>query len=164
MSRRPPTLEEAAGRGLLAEHGKGVHTFSNGSEWDSWASPNCHACKYWNKDVAGDDCAFEAAAFLQIASPELARMFGWLEEADYGWRAPQQCSYFAAKSDGDDDDRPAPPPVDPTQLVLIADPSEDASLIRAEREPAPTPRYAQLVTSRSAPLGSPLSTEDGNGK
>ena len=55
---RPLTCAEAEARGLAVE--EGIHTFSNGTDWDCWASHNCHECRFFNEDVAGKDCAFEA--------------------------------------------------------------------------------------------------------
>jgi hypothetical protein len=84
--------------------------------------------------TAGEYCAFEAASLLGIVSPELATMFGWIQsETQYGprdgWDAPKRCAFFLKRQDGDDSPPPAPP--DPAQLVLLADPTEDAAMIRA---------------------------------
>lgn len=96
---RPPTMVQAEERGLLAADGHDVHTFSNGSEWDGWASGNCHRCRFYDPDAAGTLCAFECAAFLQCVSPELAALFGWEQrETQYGprdgWQAPASCRFF----------------------------------------------------------------------
>lgn len=140
---RPPTLEEAEERGLLtAVKGTDVHTFSNGSEWDDWSSSNCHRCKFFDPDKAGALCAFEAAAFLHLVTPELASLFGWTQDAQYdkpddhrdGWDAPDSCRFFASRDErndderNDDDETPPPVPSDPAQLNLLADPTEDAAL------------------------------------
>lgn len=136
----PITLPEARTRGLLTDEKHGVHTFSNGDQWYSWADGNCDACAYYDPDQAGALCAFEAAAFLHIASPDLARMFGWAQHTELygplsGWRAPEQCAYFRQKKDDGDEYSPPPPPApDPYQLVLIADPTEDAAGLREPRE------------------------------
>jgi hypothetical protein len=123
---KPITLPDAAERGLLVEYPNGIHTFSNGSEWYSWADVNCDRCRFYDPEAAGALCAFEAASFLHIASPDLARMFGWLESAEYPghFNPPHECAFLRRKDDRDDDDRPPTPDPDPLQLVLIADPTE----------------------------------------
>lgn len=145
----PPTMLEADERGLLATRGEDVHTFSNGSEWDGWASANCYACTHWDEHHAGARCAFEAAAFLHCVSPALATLFGWEQrETQYGprsgWRAPESCRFFGPRGDDhDDDETPAPPPPDPRQLVLFADPTEDLALFG---QPARAPHRAVSQT------------------
>lgn len=132
---RPPTIPEAESRGLLAKSGAGIHTFSNGSSWDYWADANCFECWFWEPDgTAGELCAFEGAALLGMASPDLARMFGWAQHtAEYGerfgWRPPAQCAFFRSRKRDDGEDNPPPPDPDPTQLVLLADPTEDAAIV-----------------------------------
>jgi hypothetical protein len=127
---KPIGLDDAYERGLVTELGKGVLTFSNGSEWDSWSTKNCARCKFFDPGAMGALCAFEAAAFMHIASPELVRMFGWIEDAEHPgeFDKPETCAFFKDKDDRDED-RPSSPPTDPRQLVLIADPTEDAALI-----------------------------------
>lgn len=142
-AKRPPTLADAAARGLLAEQKdgdistahNGICTFSNGSDWDYWADRNCFDCMFFDLEGdAGEFCAFEAASFLGSVSPALAVLFGWTQEAEYdkpddhrqGWQKPETCAFFANREQDDDgNDMPPPPPVDPNQLVLIADPTED---------------------------------------
>lgn len=138
---RPPTLDQARKRGLLAAEKHGIHTFSNGTAWDCWASGNCLDCWYWDPDQAGALCAFEAAAFLGIVSPELAQLFGWIRNAEnaqdgerFGWDAPDECRFFRSRTDDNGDDNPPPPDPDPLQLVLLADPTEDVALLVADRE------------------------------
>lgn len=133
--KRPPTLADAEARGLLAK--KGIHTFSNGTEWEYWASGNCLSCWFYRLDGdAGEFCAFEAAALLDTVSPELATLFGWKRHEQYAdsWVSPDECTFFKERPDGDDDS-PPPPPVDPLQLNLLADPTEDAALIVAVDSP-----------------------------
>jgi hypothetical protein len=114
----PPTFDEAAERGLLTE--QGIGTFSNGSEWDGWSSGNCDECRWFDPDVAGKYCAFESAAFLGMVTPELATMFGWILNEQYGeFDAPEQCAFFRDK-DSDDDDRPSVAPIDPAQFTFLA--------------------------------------------
>jgi hypothetical protein len=140
--RNPLTFNEAKARGLLMP--KGIHTFSSGSEWDGWASDNCFDCWHFDPDVAGAKCAFESAAFLGMVTPDLARMFGWIQATEQygplsGWRSPETCAFFRARTDDDGEDNPPPPEPDPRQLVLIADPTEDLALaatMRPERAPA----------------------------
>lgn len=132
MSVHCPTLNEAEAQGLYAADGKGIHTFSNGTSWHCWADANCYECKRYSKYVAGEFCAFEGAALLRGVSPALAEMFGWIQrETKYGplsgWDAPARCRFLLPRN-GDDDDSPPPPPPDPNQLVLIADPTEDAAI------------------------------------
>lgn len=145
--KRPINLDEAEGRRLLVDDDHGIHTFSNGTDWECWASGNCLKCWYWPPDgPAGEFCAFEAASLLHSVSPELARLFGWAQMEKYatydaprdpkgshrhGWIKPDECPCFLErpeKGEGGDDDPPPPPRPDPTQLVLIADPTEDASI------------------------------------
>jgi hypothetical protein len=134
---KPPTLAEAEDRGLLAS--PGVSTFSNGSAWHSWADrPGaCFTCRFYDANELGAACAFEGAAFLHMCSAELRAMFGWLKHPEHGYHVPpQQCPFWRSRtSDGDTDDRPPPPEPDPHQLVLIADPTEDAALLVATPEP-----------------------------
>lgn len=137
---KPPTMLQAEERGLVGKpftvhaRAQGIHTFSNGSEWDGWASGNCFECWYYDVECAGALCAFEAASFLHMVTPDLARLFGWTQRTEEygpasGWEPPQTCPFFRARADDDGDDNPPPPPPDPAQLVLIADPTEDAALI-----------------------------------
>jgi hypothetical protein len=139
---KPPTIVEAERRGLLVKYPSGVHTFSNGDEWRSWADVNCDRCRFYDADRAGASCAFEAAAFLHTASPELARLFGWSEDAEYPgeFDAPESCAFFREKQDDDGNDIPVPPDPDPAQLVLIADPTEDAARLVV---PVLLPQHAQ---------------------
>lgn len=144
--KKPLNIAEAARRRLLATAKTGIHTFSNGTDWEWWAEHNCLECWFWDPDTAGADCAFEAAAMMSMVSPELAEMFGWIQDPKYrdyeppyrqhGWEKPRQCPLFHQRPDrGDDGEYPPPPPdPDPHQLVLIADPTEDLSLARPPRE------------------------------
>lgn len=140
---RPLTLDEATARRLtVLPPEKGIYTFSNGTAWDCWASGNCYDCWYY-ADVAGEGCAFEGAALMGVVSPDLARLFGWTQNAKYdkaddhrhGWHAPDRCPFFRARLNDDGEDNPPPPDPDPLQLVLLADPSEDAALVVASETP-----------------------------
>ena len=147
---KPPNAEQAAARGLFALDGEGVHTFSNGTDWECWASGNCLSCRYYDLDgQAGEFCGFEYAAMLHFVSPDLARLFGWTQDqkyADYrgvsdvvsgrhGWNSPDRCAFFAPRTDDNGYDIPIPPDPDPAQLVLLADPTEPfANLQPAVRE------------------------------
>src|SRR5688572_10183909 len=82
---QPMTLTEAERRGLTTAMDRGIHTFSNGTEYEGWADGNCWECWYWDEDALGAKCALEGASMLHIASPELARLFGWLESS-WAWR------------------------------------------------------------------------------
>lgn len=115
---------DAEARGLFVM--PGIHTFSNGTEHEIWAERNCYDCRFYDPDAAGA-CAFEGAAMIGMVSPALAEMFGWKRDAEYpdSWDAPDQCAFY---HDGDDDTPDAPEP-DPSQLVLLADPTEDATAI-----------------------------------
>lgn len=141
----PIGIVEAEERGLLVFlPEKGIHTFSNGDHWDSWASGNCFRCRFYAPNCAGEDCAFEGAALLGSVSPELARMFGWTESAKYpgSFREPEQCPFFKERKDSDDTPTPPPPDPDPAQFVLIADPTEDAAGIREAPAPIGVPQHA----------------------
>jgi len=137
---KPITIEDAEERGLLAfKPAKGIATFSNSDHWDSWASVNCFVCRFYDPNKAGALCAFEGAALIGLVSPDLARMFGWIENEKYPgeFDEPQECAFLKRRDDHDDDHpRPPAPDLDPLQLVLIADPTEDASVI-TQAEPAP---------------------------
>ena len=125
MTPRPPNFDDARKRGLIAVEGQGIHTFSNGTQYECWAEGNCERCKWFDPDEAGALCAFEMAGFLGIVSPELARLFGWIwrgeeKEKAYGAKfsfdPPRQCAFFKDR----DDDSPDPPIIDPTQLTFLA--------------------------------------------
>jgi hypothetical protein len=131
--RKPPTVAEASEQGLLAD-GAGITTFSNGSEWESWAAHNCETCRHYGRESSGA-CAFESAAFFGAVSPALAVLFGWTEHPKYpgSYQAPETCAFHR---EDDDDDRPPAEPTDPRQLVLLADPTEDAAIITNADAPA----------------------------
>jgi hypothetical protein len=149
--KKPITIEEAEERHLLTDDKKkAVHTFSNGSEADCWLSNNCYECWFYPPEgPAGDLCAFEAAAFIGMVTPELARMFGWIQDMKYdkpddhrfSWDPPEQCPFFQQRPDkGDDGDTPPPPPdPDPDQIVLIVDPTEDLALAKALEQNVSSP-------------------------
>jgi hypothetical protein len=134
-------MAQAEKRGLIVKDG--IHTFSNGTEWECWASGNCFDCWHYDAKEMGA-CAFEGAALMSAVSPDLARFFGWTQDAKWdtpddhrhGWDSPDQCACFRERTDDDGNDNPPPPEPDPTQLVLLADPTEDAALARLmpERE------------------------------
>lgn len=133
------TLEDAAAQGLFDADAKGIHTFSNGTSWHLWADHNCFECRRYDAEGrAGEYCAFEGAALLGSVSPALAMLFGWIQtETEYGplsgWDAPDRCAHLLPRN-GDDDNEPPPPPPDPNQLVLIADPTEDAAMMIERRQ------------------------------
>lgn len=147
---RPPTMAEALDRKLIALNDKGVigdgiHTFSNGTEWELWADGNCLTCRFYELEGnAGEFCAFEGAAPLDGISPDLARLFGWLysaeNEAKYGIKSafdsPETCRFHRDRTDDQDGGRSQDAPHDPAQLVLIADPTDDIALPRL---PIPEP-------------------------
>lgn len=134
--RKPLTVAEAKAQNLLAE--KGIYTFSNGSEWEGWAEGNCMECRWYDWDAMGA-CAFEASVMFRAVSPALAVLFGWTErEHSPGWYdAPEQCAFFAQQRGDDDDTPPNTTPADPRQLVLLADPTEDAAIITHATAEAP---------------------------
>ena len=131
----PPTFDEATARGLIVE--KGIDTFSNGSEWECWADSNCLACQHYDMERIGL-CAFEGAALMQSVSPALALLFGWTEHAEYlgSYQPPQSCRFFADGDSDEDGPRRRATPIDPRQLVLLADPNEDAAMIDGDVEKA----------------------------
>lgn len=141
---RPPNAGQAIERGLIVLKdgqididAKGIHTFSNGTEWECWASGNCFECKWYELDgEAGEWCAFEYAALVASVTPRMAALFGWVQRTtEYGWRsgwdAPNTCPFFSQRTDDDDGGRSQIVPPDPAQLVLIADPTEDIALAKA---------------------------------
>ena len=125
----PPTMDEARKRGLLITNGKAAHTFSHGTEWDLWADRNCYACAHYNESKMGA-CALEGAALLHLASPALLELFGWTRDAQYpeSFDYPEVCGFFRQR-DTDEGTQSPPPFVDPSQMVLLADPTEDAAYI-----------------------------------
>lgn len=147
------TMAAAAKLGLLAEFEKGIHTFSNGSEWECWSSHNCDRCRHCvtDPDKPDEACALEFGAMLGQVSPALAQLFGWTESEGYpgSFDYPRDCPHLKRKDERDEDeDRPAPPPPDPRQLVLIADPTEDAAVI--QNAPIEVREFAAV--SAAAPL------------
>ena len=154
---RPPTYGNAVERGLLAtDERTDIHTFSNGSHWEGWASGNCLTCRWYELDGgAGEYCAFEAAAMLHQVSPALALLFGWEQNpkyADYqgerdavpgrhGWNPPESCRFHRERNDDEDGGRSLSPEPDPLQLVLIADPTE----VIAGLTPAPPEKAVVLA-------------------
>lgn len=137
--RRPLTLDDARARGLLTLDRLGIHTFSSGTQWEGWADSNCFECWFYQHEGdAGEFCAFEAASMLSVCSPELAEMFGWLQNPKFhrhndrrrGWEAPERCALFHQRPEPGEDgeDIPLPPLPDPRQLVLLADPTEDLAV------------------------------------
>lgn len=135
MSLRPLTFADIIDTEYEASEGQDVHTFSNGTDWECWASGNCFQCRYWDEDKAGALCAFECAASLHSVSPKLAALFGWTHNEKYGprdgWHAPDRCAFFSPRTDNDGNDIPLPPEPDPLQLNLLADPTEDAARLFA---------------------------------
>lgn len=123
--RRPPRMDE-----VEIPDGEGIHTFSNGEEWYSWADRNCYACRWWDEESIGS-CALEGLAFIGKVSPALAALFGWTQDPEYPecWRKPKQCAFFAQRrGDGGEDDRPVAPTIDPAQLTFL--PPDDFAGIR----------------------------------
>lgn len=124
---RPPTLPDLHGSPLLTEYGKGPDF----SITDCGAHNDCWECQFFElgEDAEGGEfCAFEAAALIGNASPELLRLFGWTEsETQAGWfDAPDRCPWFADKT------APPVPFYDPRQITLplsgvVAPPSEPAN-------------------------------------
>lgn len=136
---KPPNLAECERRGLVARDKHNVHTFSNGTEWECWASGNCLSCRFYDLGgTAGEHCGFEAASLLHLVSPAMAQLFGWRQNPDYatyqgpsdpvpgrhGWDAPESCRFFLDRTDDHGEERPMPVDPDPNQLVLIVDPTE----------------------------------------
>lgn len=130
----PPTVKQGYARKLIAE--PGIHTFPNGSSWEDWADANCYRCRHWNDDGVGR-CAFEYAAFVGQASPALAQLFGWTQDPKWdraddhtiGWSAPDSCAFFLNRDERGGDRPRRTKPQNPRQLVLIADPTEDAAIL-----------------------------------
>jgi hypothetical protein len=149
---KPPTLTECYRRNIVADDKHGVHTFSNGTDWECWASGNCLSCRFYDLDgSAGEHCGFEAAAMLHVVTPAMAVLFGWTQNPKYaayqgahdpvpgrhGWHAPDSCPFFLRRLDDDGNERPMPVAPDPLQLVLIADPTEPIAGIAPADIPTP---------------------------
>ena len=140
--KRPLTMADVESKypALLAGKDEAIHTFSNGTDGYGWMECNCFDCRFYEHEGnAGEYCAFEAAAMLDMVTPEMARLFGWTQHTtEYGplsgWRPPQQCAFFHERPENDDDDSAPPPPPDPYQLVLIADPTEILGQITVPRD------------------------------
>lgn len=154
--RRPPTMDEAEKRGLLElDRAKAAHTFSNGEEGYGWMDNNCHGCAFFDKECMGGLCAFEGAAQMHCASADLLRLFGWTESTEYpgSFHAPETCAFFREREKGDNgEDIPLPPPPDPTQLILIADPTEDLAQFPDRLAPVEAAVEHALVGAVSSPL------------
>jgi len=129
---------------LLAKSpSEGLHTFSNATEGLGWMEHNCFRCwHYEHEEPAGELCTFEMAAMVSLVSAPMMRHFGWVEDAEYPdcYEPPDTCAQLSPRPERNDDDndgpapeRPTPP--DPRQLVLIADPTEDAAQIVHAPEP-----------------------------
>jgi len=99
--KKPPAMVDV----VLAKECEGVHTFSNGTDWDLWAEQNCFTCRWYDLEgVVGEFCAFEGAALLHMVTPELAALFGWQQTTpEYGlrfaWKAPRTCAFWTDKTD-----------------------------------------------------------------
>jgi hypothetical protein len=147
--KKPISIVEAERRHLLAlEPRTGIHTFSNSDDGLGWYEPNCMSCWFYPPDgPAGESCAMEAALMTGWVTPELAELFGWVQDEKYrdyepphrrhGWKPPWPCPFFHERPDKGDDgeDIPPPPDPDPLQLVLITDPTEDIALPHHIPEP-----------------------------
>ena len=123
MVMRPPSVADIA-----PADGRGIHTFSNGTEYEYWASANCFRCRWYDPEEAGD-CAFDSYAILGCVTPECAQQFGWTHEPKWGalsgWNAPKQCKFFAIPPEDDEEpDHPRHTPLCPATLSLFADQRE----------------------------------------
>lgn len=110
--RRPPTLPDLVRSPLLSDFGNGVDLTIT----DCGAHTDCWDCQFYDvgpEADGGEHCAMEAAAIIGIVTPELARLFGWIERESGWFGAPARCPWFAAK------DAPAVPFDDPAQLDML---------------------------------------------
>lgn len=134
-----------------------VRPFSNGSEADCWEARNCDRCALNGYRRGKEPCELEEAISMgritgTIPSVIAAEYGAEIRVGKYGGFCdlPAQCPKFIERNDDDDrDDNPEPPqprPVvhDPRQLVLIADPTEDAARLKP---PAHQPAEALCVVS-----------------
>ena len=73
----------------------------------------------------GADFEFDLAMVWEVDG------FGWTEYAEYPgeYEAPQACRFFREQRDDTDGPQPRGDSPDPLQLVLLADPTEDAATI-----------------------------------
>lgn len=106
---------------------------SNGSEGDCFHAEYCDRCEHDRAFREGTDpagCEIHCRAlFLDTKHEDYPR------EWCYDAADNPVCTAFKEQDDNEGD-APKPEPPDPAQLVLIADPTEDAALFPAE-PPAP---------------------------
>jgi len=137
MSDRIPTLVPAM---MAANETDAIHTFSNGTEGYGWMDANCHLCAlYLDEGPAGEYCTFEEAMILNLVTPQMAAHFGWTPDPEFPeyWNAPEECPHKKDRPEDGSDWTP-PPEIDPTQLVLLADPTEDAAGLVEVASPEPS--------------------------
>ena len=145
---RPPTIYDVE----LAKDGENVHTFSNGTQLEYWAGGNCWSCRFYDLDgAAGALCAFEGAALMGAVTPDLARLFGWVQRTTehgprFGWDAPETCRFWRDKTDDNGET------VDPTQPDICP---ETLSLFADQRTTADMPVPASVNKTHRAKKGTP---------
>lgn len=114
--RRPPTLLDLIGSPLLnKDETRSIYM----QMADGAAHVDCFDCQFYGigEDAEGGEfCAMEAAAMIGNATPELARLFGWIaaETQPDCWYPPRNCPWFVDRS------APAVPFDDPRQLDVFA--------------------------------------------
>lgn len=101
---------------------------SNGTEGEGFVAHWCDRCLHDRAVRLHEDyengCAILARAYaFKITDPNYPTE--WVQ--DLGDRSTARCTAFI--EDTHDDDWNPPPPPDPSQLVLIADPTEDIANI-----------------------------------
>lgn len=106
---------------------------SNGDEGDWFTEAHCARCVHdqaFRERREGYGCdILVRTMFLDVGDENYPRE--WCYDAE----GHPTCTKFKQKPENDgDDDAPPPIPADPLQLVLLADPTEDAAIF-AEAEP-----------------------------
>ncbi len=117
---------------------------SNGSEGDWFCGQFCERCIHDKsiRDGTGTGCRIRFLTMMLDKKDE-----GYPREWCYDAAGNPTCTKFI--EEGGPDDKPAPPPTDPRQIVLIADPTE----IIAGLTPAPKEVELETVGVSSSRVG-----------
>lgn len=101
-----------------------VRPFSNGEEYRCWTARNCDRCALHGYELKTvEECGLEYALSVGTITGTIhvdaAALFGATLDGDGYADMPEQCKAFKSRDERGDDDAPAPPPIDPTQLTFL---------------------------------------------